>query len=269
MVGISFTALAAVKIYGMRRGIVGGGGKPFMQRACGSCPSWGRAANRALVWLFLAVGLGNLAWAGAVILHHPPPPSRVQAVSCLKQIGTALAAYSTAPTSNPAQTDALWSRLQQGGCVIVMRHARTPPGSGDPPNFRLDDRSTQRNLSDEGRADAKKIGEVFRAHDVRVGRVLCSPWFRARDTGELAFDRIETNDVLGALAVDETARAKQIAAMRALVSVAGQENLVLITHQTNVAALTGLDVGPGECVVLLPQNKSFTIAGTLKPLEAK
>ena len=57
-------------------------------------------------------------------------------------------------------SEALWSLLKGGGQVVLIRHAVTTPGSGDPPGMRLDDCSTQRNLTDEGRRDARRLGEV-------------------------------------------------------------------------------------------------------------
>ena len=53
--------------------------------------------------------------------------------------------------------EALWALLQSGGQVVVMRHAATEPGVGDPPGFRLDDCRTQRNLSAAGREEARRI----------------------------------------------------------------------------------------------------------------
>jgi hypothetical protein len=40
--------------------------------------------------------------------------------------------------------------LQTGGCVVLLRHAATEPGVGDPPDFSLSDCRTQRNLSAAG-----------------------------------------------------------------------------------------------------------------------
>jgi hypothetical protein len=63
LVGITFTCFAAITLYGMSRGVVGGGGKPWQQRCLGSCPTWSRQKNVGLVVLFLVIGLANLAWA--------------------------------------------------------------------------------------------------------------------------------------------------------------------------------------------------------------
>ena len=57
-----------------------------------------------------------------------------------------------------------WKLVQGGGQVLFIRHATTTPGAGDPPGFRLEDCATQRNLSDEGRAEAKRLGEAPSAH---------------------------------------------------------------------------------------------------------
>jgi phosphohistidine phosphatase SixA len=63
-----------------------------------------------------------------------------------------------------------------------MRHAVTTPGVGDPAGFRLDDCSTQRNLTDAGREDARRVGGTFRTRGIPVGRVLSSPWCRCLET---------------------------------------------------------------------------------------
>ena len=75
-----------------------------------------------------------------------------------------------------AADEAPWALLRAGGQVIVMRHAATDRSLGDPPGFRLDDCSTQRNLSDEGRAQARRVGAAFATRGIPIGRVLSSQW---------------------------------------------------------------------------------------------
>jgi hypothetical protein len=78
----------------------------------------------------------------------------------------------------PAGADAaLWARLEGGGQVVLIRHARTTPGVGDPAGYRLDDCASQRNLSEAGREEARRLGAAFRARAIPVGRVLSSPWW--------------------------------------------------------------------------------------------
>ena len=67
LVGASFTSVALMKIYGFSRGIVGGGCKPVSQRLCGSCPSWSRGVNIAMVALFLVIGLGNHSYVAWIV----------------------------------------------------------------------------------------------------------------------------------------------------------------------------------------------------------
>jgi hypothetical protein len=68
--------------------------------------------------------------------------------------------------SAPEDTGALWAALRAGGHVALVRHGATAGGAGDPPGFRLDDCATQRNLTDKGRAEARRLGEQFRSEDV-------------------------------------------------------------------------------------------------------
>ena len=82
--------------------------------------------------------------------------------------------------------DAVALLLRRGGCVVAFRHALAP-GTFDPPQFKLGDCSTQRNLSDEGRAQARRIGAWFRQQELIPAAVRSSPWCRCIDTATLAF----------------------------------------------------------------------------------
>ena len=91
-----------------------------------------------------------------------------------------------------AETDeaALWAALREGGHVALMRHA-IAPGVGDPAGFRLDDCTTQRKLSAQGRAQARAIGERFRANGIATAAVFSSQWCRCLDTArELALGEV-------------------------------------------------------------------------------
>src|SRR5437870_4371280 len=90
-----------------------------------------------------------------------------------------------------ADDAAAWERLRHGAYVILMRHASTEAGQGDPKDFRLGDCSTQRNLSETGREEARRVGERFRRERIRVHKVYTSPWCRCRETAMLAFGQAE------------------------------------------------------------------------------
>jgi phosphohistidine phosphatase SixA len=161
--------------------------------------------------------------------------------------------------------DALWTLLKGGGQVLVMRHAMTTPGVGDPPGFRLEECATQRNLTDAGRDDARRIGAAFRARGIPVGRVLSSPWCRCLETARLAFGRAETFTPLSNLFDNRAREAEQVQALR---EIAGRHpeggNLVMVTHGSVVLPLTGISPAPAEIVVLTPAGPGrFTTAGRL------
>jgi hypothetical protein len=90
-----------------------------------------------------------------------------------------------------ADDELAWRRLREGGHVILIRHASTVAGVGDPPTFRLGDCSTQRNLSDAGREEARRLGARIKAERVPVAKVYTSPWCRCQETARLAFGAAE------------------------------------------------------------------------------
>lgn len=178
-----------------------------------------------------------------------------------------LASLLLALPSRAAADEALWQLLRSGGQVIFMRHAITTPGVGDPPGFRLDDCSTQRNLTDTGREDARRVGAAFRTRGIPVGRVLSSPWCRCIETSRLAFGTAESWAPLSNLFDNRAHEAEQ---MRALREIAGRRptggNVVLVTHGSVVQPLTGIQPAPAELVVLTPDDSGrFRLAGRLTP----
>jgi phosphohistidine phosphatase SixA len=154
--------------------------------------------------------------------------------------------------------EALWKRLREGGYVVLVRHAATGPGLGDPPGYRIDDCASQRNLSAEGRADAARIGAAFRRERVAVDRVLSSPWCRCLDTARIAFGDAEPWDPLGSF-FDVPHRENELTetVKRRIAGYGSRKatgNLVMVTHNVNIAALTRLSVGTGEVVVVKPDG---------------
>jgi broad specificity phosphatase PhoE len=169
--------------------------------------------------------------------------------------------------SRAAADETLWQLLRSGGQFLFMRHAITTPGVGDPPGFRLDDCSTQRNLTDAGREDARRVGAAFRTRGIPVGRVLSSPWCRCMETSRLAFGTAEPWAPLSNLFDNRAGEAEQ---MRALREIAGRRptggNVVLVTHGSVVQPLTGIQPAPAELVVLTPDDSGrFRLAGRLTP----
>ena len=160
--------------------------------------------------------------------------------------------------------DAVWEALRAPGSVVVLRHSYAP-GSFDPPDARLEDCSTQRNLDDSGRAQARRVGEAFRQHGIVAGRVLSSPRCRCLDTARLAFGKVEPWDVLqGALRDPDLRRRLLIPVRQAIADHRDGAPLVLVTHGSVVSDLTGLDVRMGAFVVLRREDDgAHTAAGQM------
>ena len=159
-----------------------------------------------------------------------------------------------------AQAPGFWDLLREGGCVVLMRHAQTDPGVGDPPNFKLGECSTQRNLSEAGREQARRVGAAFVRERVKLDQVRSSAWCRCVDTAMLAFKQntvwLPINSFFGAGGQDEQTRA----VLAAVQGWQAPRNLMLVTHQVNVTALTGEFLAMGEVVVTRPgtQDKDTT-----------
>jgi phosphohistidine phosphatase SixA len=177
----------------------------------------------------------------------------------------ALALFVLACGARAADVDA-WKLLQRGGQVVLMRHALTTPGAGDPPGMRLEDCGTQRNLSDEGRGHARAVGAALREHKVPVDRLLTSPWCRCIETARLVFGESgEVSRALDNLFGRHDNEARQVAALRKLAGEwRGRGNLFLVSHGSTILALTGISPATSEMVIVTPRaGGSLAVAGRL------
>ena len=165
-----------------------------------------------------------------------------------------------------ADEAAAWAALRSGGSVALMRHADAPGGAGDPPGFRLDDCSTQRNLSEDGRAEARAAGARIKAEGIAIGRLVSSPWCRCLETARLM--------ELGPVAVEATfsnafvlsdQRPRLTEGAKALISGwKGPGTLLVVTHGTNIQALTGRNPAQSEIVVVAAgSGDTLPVLGTI------
>lgn len=165
-------------------------------------------------------------------------------------------------------SEGLWRRLREGGHVVLIRHAATVPGVGDPENFQLGACATQRNLSDGGREDARRIGAAFRERAVPVSQVLSSRWCRCVDTAQLAFGRVRPETMVDSMFNDDDAeRQSKVRALRAYLSTHKEPgNLVLVTHDINIRVLVGESLAQGEMVVALARPDGMLKSVGVLPL---
>lgn len=159
-----------------------------------------------------------------------------------------------------------WSAAEDPGAIILMRHALAP-GTGDPAAFDLSDCATQRNLSDEGRDQARRIGEAFETHGIDVASVLTSQWCRCRETAErLGLAAVEEVPALNSFFRDRsTADAQTQDVLGILGDLPPDERVILVTHQVNITALTGVFPTSGEALVvgLVPGDERLEVRGRI------
>lgn len=174
------------------------------------------------------------------------------------------------PAPGPADTEtALWAALKSGGHVALIRHALAP-GTGDPPGFRLDDCSTQRNLSEAGREHARSIGARFREHGIGNVVVYSSQWCRCLETARLlGLGEVHELPALNSFFGDRAQGPAQTAALSAFLrEQPADAPLILVTHQVNITALTNGFVRAGELVlVALPLGEQPEVLGRIAPLD--
>jgi phosphohistidine phosphatase SixA len=143
----------------------------------------------------------------------------------------------------------LMEALPSGGYTILFRHTQTVKETPDPNFLDLDDCSTQRILSDEGRRQAERIGRSFEKLGIQVGEVISSPYCRCMDTGELAFGKgtVVTSDVLRVGdSTPGTGRDDPGIAIRKLLDTPPEagKNTVLIAHSVTLLYAFGLTSKP-------------------------
>ena len=148
--------------------------------------------------------------------------------------------------------------LQKGGKIVLIRHALAP-GGGDPPEFKLDDCTTQRNLDSEGINQSKRIGLFFLKNQIPIDKVLSSEWCRCKDTARFAFKNFDTLNALNSF-FDERFKKNKIKQINDLKDFLkkwdSKKNLILITHYVVILELTNKAVSSGE-IVILDKNLNF------------
>ena len=157
----------------------------------------------------------------------------------------------------------LMNQLEDGGNLIFIRHAYAP-GSGDPNNFNLNDCSTQRNLSEDGRKQAQYIGDFFRKNKIRMDKVLSSEWCRCKETAKIAFKDFSTISFLNSFYSSKFAKNKdkQVEALNKYVKeFKSDKNLILVTHYVLISEVLDYSASSGEIVV---SDKNFNMIGTIE-----
>ena len=163
-----------------------------------------------------------------------------------------------------------WTLLKQPGHFALMRHALAP-GTGDPQQVDLNDCGTQRNLSDGGRAQARRTGDALRAAGIAAADVFTSQWCRCRETARLlALGPVQDMPSLNSFF---SARERETAQMQQLrddiARLPRDRTAILVTHQVVITALTGVWPRSGELVVVRRMSDGqLRVASRIDPLPA-
>jgi phosphohistidine phosphatase SixA len=160
-----------------------------------------------------------------------------------------------------------WDLLKHGGKVIWIRHAITTPSCcGDPDNLKINDRSSQRNLGNEGIKQSKKIGYMFKKNSIQIDRVLSSQFERCRDTAKYAFGNYKDFPALNSFfrqGIGADAK-RQLAEIKVFVkNWNSTKNLVFITHQVVISNSINETVSSGEMVIT---DKKFKVLARIPAL---
>ena len=157
----------------------------------------------------------------------------------------------------------LINQLEDGGKLIFIRHAYAP-GNGDPAGFNLNDCSTQRNLSDDGRKQAQRIGEFFTKNKIEIDKVLSSEWCRCKETAKIAFKNYSTNSFLNSFYSSKFSKNKdkQVKAFNYYIkNLENKKNLIFVTHYVFISEVLNYGPSSGEIVV---SDKNLNIIGSME-----
>lgn len=164
-----------------------------------------------------------------------------------------LAGAQSAQSATRAQLLAVW---RQSGGVLLIRHAATEAGLGDPPGFVIGQCRTQRNLNESGRQASRALGAWLQAQNFKPDAVRSSQWCRCQDTARLAFGAYEDWPALNSTFAGQGDPAAQQQALRErLQALPAGRTEVWVTHQVIMTGLTGAYPGLGEGFVVDRQGR--------------
>ncbi|NMT64220.1 histidine phosphatase family protein [Marinobacter orientalis] len=160
-----------------------------------------------------------------------------------------------------------WEALREGRAVLMLRHALAP-GTGDPGNFEVDDCSTQRNLNDRGREQARAWKPLLAEHGITEARVFSSQWCRCLETArEMDVGPVEEMTSLNSFFRNRGNGPMQTEQTIAIVNeLEPGLPVVLVSHQVNVTALTDVFPSSNEGVIIaLPLSGNPTVLAKVSP----
>jgi broad specificity phosphatase PhoE len=190
----------------------------------------------------------------------------------LRTLAILIALVGTAWPQTSPPVGAVLQLLRAGGYVIVVRHGATLTDQADTDPLNLDNVAKQRQLNDTGRADAKMVGEVFKAAGIPIGKSYSSRFQRAVETARLIGGKEPqaTLDITeGGLVVSPNENNRRAQALRALVAVPPDPgtNTLIVTHKPNILDAFGKDwfeIKEGEASIFKPANGTYVMVARVQ-----
>lgn len=169
-------------------------------------------------------------------------------------------------TDREAGLPAAWEAVRDGRAIVLMRHALAP-GMGDPSGFDVNDCATQRNLSDEGRAQARSVGDLLRDNGISAATVLSSQWCRCRETAELLdVGEPVPEPMLNSFFESRGSADQQTQSLKSAMEqwLPGDRDVrILVTHQVNISALTGQFASSGSLLIVTLDGDAPSVLATI------
>jgi phosphohistidine phosphatase SixA len=171
-------------------------------------------------------------------------------------------------TSTFAQNE-LAKAMQDGQHVLLMRHADAP-GFGDPQGYRLDQCSTQRNLGERGKKQAKATGDWLTKQGITKAQVYSSPWCRCFDTASLLNKgEVKKEAALGSFFDDMSQAQKQTEALTKLIQLERIQHpktpIIMVTHHVNIESFTGQVLSSGDMILVKVDSSGRALSHTRYP----
>ncbi len=153
--------------------------------------------------------------------------------------------------------------------VLLMRHALAP-GVGDPAGYKLEDCKSQRNLDEQGRAQAQRTGQWLKSQGVQEASVFSSAWCRCKETADkLGWGKptheVSLNSFFDDMRQGPQSNAKLQKFIESQLKTKGSKALILVTHHVNIAEFMGENVGSGDMVLVKVSPQGRLVSHKIYP----
>jgi phosphohistidine phosphatase SixA len=159
--------------------------------------------------------------------------------------------------------------LKDGQHVLLMRHADAP-GFGDPPGYVISQCSSQRNLGEYGKKQAKAIGIWLASQGIQKADVFSSPWCRCLDTANLLNKgpvKIEASlaSFFDNMSLEKRQTKELERFIKSELTKQSKLPLILVTHHVNIEAYTGKVLGVGDMILVKTNKDGEYLSHTIYP----